>query len=95
MKETGLEIAVGPVALVNEFHDPDMPFHQVDIFFRATIVAGDLSDEWVDPEGIVQFRRFVTQQELGNLTIKPSTLPLIAFDSSTPVPYDALEMLLR
>ena len=58
-EETGLEIAVGPVALVNEFHDPDMPFHQVDIFFRATIVAGDLSDEWVDPEGIVQFRRFV------------------------------------
>jgi 8-oxo-dGTP pyrophosphatase MutT (NUDIX family) len=38
-EETGLRITVGPPALVNEFHDPDSGFHQIDLFFRCTIAA--------------------------------------------------------
>lgn len=94
-EETGLEIDVGPVALVNEFHDPDLPFHQIDIFFRAKILSGEISDEWSDPEGIVQTRRFFSTKELKNLTTKPSTLPQIAFDPSAPVLYDPLEKMIR
>ena len=30
-EETGLTVHVGEVALVNEFHDPDGTFHQVDV----------------------------------------------------------------
>ena len=32
-EETGLEIDVGAVAIINEFHDPKCSFHQVEIFF--------------------------------------------------------------
>ena len=39
-EETGLRIAVGVPALINEFHDPATGFHQVDIFFRCTITVG-------------------------------------------------------
>jgi 8-oxo-dGTP pyrophosphatase MutT (NUDIX family) len=41
-EETGLSIAVGPLRLVNEFHDPEGAYHQVDLMFRATVTAGDL-----------------------------------------------------
>ena len=52
-EETGLTVAVGTPALVNEFHDPASGFHQVDVYFRCTIRAGRLDAEWRDPEGIV------------------------------------------
>lgn len=94
-EETGLDIHVGPIALVNEFHDPDIPFHQVDIFFRASIVEGEICDTWTDPEGIVQRRRFFTQEEMTNLPIKPSSLPQTTFDPDARVIYDPLELLLR
>ena len=41
-EETGLTIAVGAPALVNEFHDPKSGFHQVEVFFRCTITRGEL-----------------------------------------------------
>ena len=94
-EETGLEVAVGPVALVNEFHDPGLPFHQIDIFFRAEIVSGEISDEWIDPEGIVHSRRFFSAKDLEKLKTKPSTLPQIAFDPNAPVEYDPLERMIR
>ena len=37
-EETGLTINVGEMVLVNEFHDPGRDFHQVDIYFRCSIV---------------------------------------------------------
>jgi 8-oxo-dGTP pyrophosphatase MutT (NUDIX family) len=49
-EETGLTIAVGPLALVNEFHDPASGFHQVELFFRATITGGTLDPAWRAPE---------------------------------------------
>ncbi|MBL9057101.1 MAG: NUDIX domain-containing protein, partial [Rhodobacteraceae bacterium] len=63
-EETGLTVAVGAPALINEFHDPRSGFHQVDIFFRCTLVAGQLSPDWRDPEGVVTERRFFSRAEL-------------------------------
>ena len=78
-EETGLTIRVGPPCLVNEFHDPAGGFHQVEVFFRATITAGRLSDDWTDPEGIVSRRRFVTRDEMQGPRFKPGSLPHVAW----------------
>ena len=93
-EETGLAIAVGPLRLVNEFHDPERDFHQVDLFFRCTIAAGEIDDAWRDPEGIVSRRRFVTRGELADLPHRPLGLAAAAWDDGPPV-YDPLEPILR
>lgn len=90
-EETGLEIRVGPPCLINEFHNPDDGFHQVDIFFRCTITNGTLSDDWRDPEAVVTDRRFVTRQEMSALRYKPDSLADVAF--SRGMRYDPLERL--
>lgn len=92
-EETGLTIDVGAPCLVNEFHDPARGFHQVEVFFRASIVAGDLSDDWTDPEGIVTRRRFFTRHDLSDLRLKPDSLPRVAF--SEGLHYDPLELLVE
>ena len=96
MEETGLTIAVGPPVLVNEFHDPDTGFHQIDLFFRCTLVSGDLDDAWVDPEGVVTDRRFFSRTELaaGHIRFKPDSLPDAAWGSAC-AHYDALEVILK
>jgi 8-oxo-dGTP diphosphatase len=64
-EETGLVVEVGAPCLVNEFHDPDGGFHQVDVYFRCAIVGDARStDGWTDPEGIVNRRRWVTRAEM-------------------------------
>ncbi|MDP3262066.1 MAG: NUDIX domain-containing protein [Tabrizicola sp.] len=95
-EETGLMIAVGPPALVNEFHDPETGFHQIDLFFRCTLVAGDLDEAWVDPEGVVTDRRFFSRTELaaGQIRFKPDTLPDAAWASEAAL-YDPLEVILK
>jgi len=93
LEETGLHIAVGDPCLVNEFHDPASGFHQVDVYFRATIVTGALSDTWQDPEGIVNRRRFVTEAELRALRFKPDSLPEVAWGQG--LLYDPLEPIVR
>lgn len=89
MEETGLSIAVGPPALVNEFHDPATGFHQVDVFFRATIMAGTLTADWRDPEGVVTMRRFVSRSDLAQLRHKPDSLAEAAWGEG--LLYDPLE----
>ena len=89
-EETGLRIAFGPPCLVNEFHDPDRAFHQVDIFFRCTVTAGTLRGDWRDPEGIVTDRRWFTESELAGIRLKPDSLPDAAFSGG--VAYDPLEL---
>jgi 8-oxo-dGTP diphosphatase len=95
-EETGLTIAVGPPVLVNEFHDPDTGFHQVDLFFRCTLAAGDLDDSWVDPEGVVTERRFFSRAELasGRVRYKPDSLPDAAW-GNLAAQYDPLEVILK
>lgn len=92
-EETGLTIAVGPPVLVNEFHDPGGTFHQVDIYFRCTLLSGALSDDWRDPEGVVTERRWVTPEELAALRHKPDTLAQAAWGDG--VIYDPLEPIVR
>ena len=97
-EECGLEIAVGAPCLVNEFHDPGSTFHQVDIYFHATITGGTLDPDWRDPEGVVTRRALVTEAELRRLRYKPDTLPELAFGEaawSGRALYDPLEPILR
>lgn len=95
MEETGLTVAVGELCLVNEFHDPRSDFHQVDIYFRCTITAGEKSDTWVDPEGIVTRRRWVTRTEIQRMRVKPDSLAAVAWGGDKAISYDALEPILR
>jgi ADP-ribose pyrophosphatase YjhB (NUDIX family) len=91
-EETGLRVRVGRPALVNEFHDPDRGFHQVDIYFRCT-AAGDLPDGWRDPEGIVTERRWVGRDEMAGLRYKPDSLPAATWGRG--ILYDPLEPMVR
>lgn len=95
-EETGLAISVGPPVLVNEFHDPDTGFHQVDLFFRCTLLGDTLSPDWVDPEGVVTQRRFFSRTELagGTVSFKPDSLPVAAWGDAGAL-YDALEVILK
>jgi ADP-ribose pyrophosphatase YjhB (NUDIX family) len=96
-EETGLAITVGDPALVNEFHDPATGFHQVEIFFRCTVPAGDIDHRWTDPEGVVTRRRWVTQAELGLLRHKPGSLGPAAWGTGggSGLLYDPLEVIVR
>lgn len=92
-EETGLTIRVGAPCLVNEFHDPAGSFHQVDIYFRCSVIGGALSDGWRDPDGIVTERRFVTRDEMAGLRFKPDSLPHVAWGRG--IGYDPLEPIVR
>ena len=94
-EETGLQIDVGAICLVNEFHDPEGDFHQVDIYFRCTLTFGSLSDDWQDPDGVVSRRRWVTRDEMAELTVKPDSLAQVAWDAPVATYYDTLEPIVR
>ena len=95
LEETGLTVAVGAPALINEFHDPASGFHQVDLFFRCTIAAGRLDPAWQDPEGVVTDRHFFsrTDLDLGRIRFKPDSLAQAAWGEG--LLYDPLERLVR
>lgn len=93
-EETGLTIAVGAPCLVNEFHDPDRPFHQVDIYFRCQLTAGRLTPDWADPAGVVTERRFFSRDQMAAIRFKPDSLPRAAWDAGAVI-YDPLERLIR
>lgn len=92
-EECGLTVSVGAPCLINEFHDPRGTFHQVEVFFRAAITGGALSDDWRDPEGVVHKRRFFGRDEVQALNLKPSSLPGAAWGES--LLYDPLEPIRR
>jgi ADP-ribose pyrophosphatase YjhB (NUDIX family) len=91
-EECGVRVAVGAPCLVNEFHDPGSGFHQVDIYFRCTLLEA-LPADWTDPEGVVTERRFVTRDELARLRHKPDSLGPVAWGEG--VLYDPLEVIVR
>lgn len=91
-EETGLTITVGVPCLINEFHDPSRRFHQVDIYFRASVHHGQLSPGWTDPMGVVNRWRLVTRSEMALLRCKPDSLCDVAFGSDA-LTYDALELI--
>lgn len=88
-EECGLEVAVGDLALVNEFHDPDSDFHQVEVFFFCHLVRGTLDAAWRDPEDIVHSRRFFTRDEMAAIRLKPDALRILPWESGAR--YDPLE----
>ncbi len=90
-EETGLTVAVGAPALVNEFHDPATGFHQVDLFFRCTVIGGQVGPAWRDPEGVVTTRRFFLRDELAAIRYKPGLLPDAAWGGA--MLYDPLELI--
>lgn len=92
-EETGLTVTVGDPALVNEFHDPNGTFHQVDLYFRCIITAGALSPGWRDPEGVVTERRFFSRAEMTGIRFKPDSLPAAAWGQG--ILYDPLEPIIR
>ncbi len=92
-EETGLVIAVGAPALVNEFHDPDGTFHQVDLYFHCTIRSGTLDDTWRDPEGVVTQRRWFSRSQMAELRFKPDSLIDAAWGEG--LLYDPLEPIVR
>ncbi|PVA05839.1 NUDIX domain-containing protein [Thalassorhabdomicrobium marinisediminis] len=94
-EETGLTVRIGAPCLLNEFHDPERSYHQVEVFFRCTLTAGALDAGWQDPEQIVTARRWVTRDEMERLTVRPKSLAAVAWgDRDAPV-YDPLELILR
>ena len=94
-EETGLVVTVGPPCLVNEFHDPSSGFHQVDIYFRCVIASGRMMrDGVIDPEGIVNRRRWVAREEMARLRYKPDSLPEVAWDEGG-ILYDPLEPIVK
>ena len=95
-EETGLTVEVGGVVMVNEFHDPSRGFHQVDVYFRCAIIAGDPFGDWIDPEGVVTERLWLTRDELKSRRFKPDSLPQVAWDGAAlEAFYDPLELAVR
>jgi ADP-ribose pyrophosphatase YjhB (NUDIX family) len=94
-EETGLTVEVGAPALVNEFHAPEKGFHQVDVYFRCTLVAGDPDAPWTDPEGVVNRRLWASRDDMARLWFKPDSLPAAAWDAPGAPLYDPLEPLVR
>lgn len=92
-EECGLSVTVGAPCLINEFHDPDTGFHQVDIYFRCALTGGDLNGDWTDPEGIVNRRRWFSRAELWMARFKPDSLPQVAWGEGCH--YDPLEVIVK
>ncbi|MFY9204203.1 MAG: NUDIX hydrolase [Yoonia sp.] len=95
MEETGLTVRVGAPCLINEFHDPHGHFHQTDIYFRCEITAGEIDDNWIDPEGIVTRRKWATRDEVRRLRVKPDSLAAVAWGEVGAITYDPLEPIVR
>jgi len=94
-EETGLDIAVGQPCLVNEFHDPTGEFHQIDLYFRCTLLGPPTLRPWTDPEGIVSHRRWVTRDEMAAMRVKPDSLAAVAWGDPDAPAYDPLEPIVR
>lgn len=94
-EETGLDITVGAPCLVNEFHDPGGSFHQVDVYFRCTLLsAPTLDPAWEDVDAIVTDRRWVTRRQMQDIRVKPDSLAAVVWGDTGAVLYDPLEPLI-
>lgn len=95
-EECGLEIEVGAPCLVNEFHDPDGSFHQVDVYFHCTLIGAPTIDpDWKDSEAIVNRWQWVSEAELAQIPHKPDSLAKAAFGPADAPIYDPLEPIVR
>ncbi|MBU3028755.1 NUDIX domain-containing protein [Paracoccus marinaquae] len=90
-EETGLAIRIGAPIMINEFHDPNSGFHQVDLFFRAAL-ASDRDVSLMDPEGVVNRFLWVSRAELAGLRHKPDGLAEAVWGNAAAI-YDPLEII--
>ncbi len=90
MEECGLTISVGAPCLINEFTDSNVSatFHQIEVFFRCEIVEGTVNDDWVDVDGVVDTRRWVSRAEFDRLNVLPPSLGKVAWGDTPEVPFD-------
>ncbi|MDP5306096.1 NUDIX domain-containing protein [Paracoccus spongiarum] len=88
-QETGLAITVAEPFLINEFHDPAGGFHQVELLFRARLVAAP-AIILADPAGVVNRFRWVSRDELRCMRHKPDSLAEAVWGVGA-AHYDALE----
>ena len=94
-EETGLDVTVGAICLLNEFHDKERDFHQIDIYFRCTVDQTAIAADWTDPEGVVTHHQWVTRAELARMRVKPDALAGVAWGDGDAIAYDPLEPILR
>lgn len=98
-EETGLSIRPGAPVLVNEFHDPDTGFHQVEIAFHATLAAAGAVPPsftgWTDRAGVVNRHKWVDQSEISALCHKPDRLAQAVWGRAEGAVYDPLEPILK
>lgn len=95
-EETGLAVDVGAPCLVNEFHDPESDFHQIEIFFRCTVRGrAEIARGWRDPGKVVTQHHWVRRQDLAQLRFKPAALADAAFGGASGISYDPLEPIVR
>lgn len=73
-EETGLDVVIHDLTAVSEYFNREDNFHQIDMFFKATIRNGELSDTWQDTCGVVQQRGFFSLDEVKNMKILPAFL---------------------
>lgn len=93
-EETGLRVSVKAPCMINEFHDPHSGFHQVEVFFRCTLLNGaSISPDWKDPEMIVTEHVWASAEEMSGLKVKPDGLRRVAFDAAAGLIYDPLEVI--
>ncbi|MGD9293327.1 MAG: NUDIX hydrolase [Roseobacter sp.] len=91
-EETGLKIDVGALCLVNEFHDPQSGYHQVEVFFRCRVIGQtQIASDWKDPENIVSRHVWASDADFERLQVKPDSLRQIAFHQTEAFSYDPLE----
>lgn len=92
LEETGLRVTVGTPCLVNEFHDPRSGFHQVEVFFRCSLIGDSaIAPDWQDPERIVSEHVWAAPEDFARLHVKPDSLFAIAFGGQDVFSYDPLE----
>ncbi len=92
-EETGLTITPGALSMVSQFTDVASGFHQVELFFRATIDSGTL--RLADPDGLVSHARWMTQAALQVVPHKPIGLIDAAWATPGSVPVYPMDSMVR
>jgi 8-oxo-dGTP diphosphatase len=90
-EETGLRIRIGRLLALTEFENPETGFHQVELYFRATLADPSAAAALRDPEGVVNRLRWAGTDDLPSLRFKPDCLPRIAFGPDGPIVHEPLE----
>lgn len=73
-EETGISVDVQDACVIHEFCRGSDGFHQIDLFFTATVAQGMIDEHWSDPAGVVVHRGFFTLPEIQQMDVFPAFL---------------------